>query len=65
MGNKFVVRTTKEGNPEQEFDWVVYAVRNDAYVRKHPMIVEEEKSKANGNEKGKYIHPEVFEEKNK
>lgn len=59
--NKFIVKTTSQGNPEQEFSWAVYTVRKDAYARKHPIIVEEVKGEGNSYKKGEYIHPEAFE----
>lgn len=54
--NQFVVKTTKDGNPEQEFSWVVYAVRNDAYAKDHPIVVEEEKGVNNGFKKGELLY---------
>jgi hypothetical protein len=54
--NQFVVKTTKDGNPDQEFSWVVYAVRNDAYAKDHPIVVEEEKGVNNGFKKGELLY---------
>ena len=62
VDNQFVVRTTPEGNPNQEFSWVVLGVRNDPYARNHPIIVEEEKGVNNDYIKGECIHPEACEE---
>jgi len=59
--NYFVVRTTPEGNPSQEFSWVVLAVRNDPYARNNRIIVEEEKGIGNNFVKGECIHPEACE----
>jgi hypothetical protein len=61
-GNHFVVRTTKDGNADQEFSWVVYAVRNDAFARKNPIVVEEDKGGTSKFTKGEYLHPEAFGE---
>ncbi|MBA7714361.1 hypothetical protein ES703_123383 [subsurface metagenome] len=60
--NKFTVKTTKEGNPEQEFSWVILAVRNDAFARQNPIVVEEEKGTgtATSYKKGEYIHAKAF-----
>jgi len=54
--NQFTVKTTPEGNPDQEFSWIVYAVRNDAYAKDHPIVVEEEKGVNNNFEKGKLLY---------
>ena len=59
-GNSFIIKTTPEGNPGQEFSWVVYGVRNDAFIQKNPIIVEEEKGAGNRFNKGEYLNPEVF-----
>lgn len=56
--NQFVIRTTKEGDRSQEFSWMITAVRNDAYAKDHPIIVEEEKE-----EKGIYLYPSGFNKK--
>jgi hypothetical protein len=61
--NQFVIKTTKEGNPEQEFSWIIYAVRNDEYARNHPIIVEEEKGINNRFKKGEYLNSSVNFEK--
>ena len=54
--NQFVVKTTEQGNPEQEFSWVIYAVRNDKWAQDHPLIVEEEKGINSRFEKGKLLY---------
>lgn len=59
--NQFLVKTTKDGNQDQEFSWVIYANRNDEYAKKHPIIVEEEKGVNNTFTKGEYIHPDVYD----
>ena len=43
-----------------EFSWIVYGVRHDKFALENPIIVEEEKP-VNHIEKGKYVHPEVWE----
>jgi hypothetical protein len=50
-GNKFVIKTNQ---PNTEVSWQVTGVRNDPYVRDHPMVVEKEK---NDRVKGRYIYP--------
>ena len=49
------------GDEDCEFSWVVYSVRDDAYTRVHPIVVEEEKGESNGCERGKCIHKEACE----
>lgn len=61
--NQFTVKTTSQGNFEQEFSWIIYGVRNDAYARTHPIVVEEEKGSDNSFTKGKYIHPDAYTER--
>lgn len=61
--NKFVIKTTNSGNPEQEFSWIIYTVRNDEFAKKHPLIVEEVKGINNRYQKGKYINPDIWGEK--
>lgn len=61
--NQFVVKTTKDGNPEQEFSWIIYGIRNDEYARNHPIIVEEEKGINNKFTKGEYLNSNVKLEK--
>ncbi|MCD4697903.1 MAG: hypothetical protein K8S16_16885 [Bacteroidales bacterium] len=50
--NQFFVKTTEQGNPNQEFSWVVYAVRNDKWAQDNPLVVEEEKGVNNRFVKG-------------
>lgn len=52
--NRFVIKTDK---PNVEVSWQVTGIRNDAYAKAHPMIVEKEKE---GKDRGKYLMPELF-----
>jgi hypothetical protein len=52
--NSFVIKTDK---PDVEVSWQVTGVRSDAYVKAHPMAVEEDKP---AQERGHYLTPEVF-----
>ncbi|MFC1725635.1 hypothetical protein ACFL4T_08405 [candidate division KSB1 bacterium] len=61
--NQFFVKTTKDGEQDQEFDWVVYAKRNDKFAQENPIVVEEEKGVNNTFKKGEYLHPKVFGQK--
>ena len=54
--NQFKIKTTKDGNINQEFSWIIYAVRNDKYAIDNPMIVEEEKGINNGFKKGELLY---------
>ncbi len=47
------------GNPNQEVSWQVTGIRQDAYAKANQVEVEHEKS---DEEKGKYLHPELFGE---
>jgi hypothetical protein len=51
--------TISGGNPNQKISWVVYAERNDSFVRKYPesKLVEEFKDESL---KGKFIRPELY-----
>jgi len=40
-----------------EVSWQITAVRQDAYAKAHPLVVEEEKP---ANLRGYYIHPSLF-----
>ena len=55
---EFTVNTEKEC----EFSYVVYAVRNDKFALKNPVIVEEEKGNNTQWDKGEYVHPELYKE---
>lgn len=54
QNNQFEIRTDKPG---VKVSWQVTGVRHDAYMEKHPMQVEVEKT---GEEKGKYLSPDAF-----
>ena len=45
------------GKPGMKVSWVVTGARKDAYIKAHPLIVEQEKL---GADKGKFINPELF-----
>ena len=45
------------GVPGAEVSWMLTAIRNDPYLRAHPVTVEAEKT---SNERGKYLHPEEY-----
>jgi hypothetical protein len=52
------------GKPEMEVSWQVTGIRQDAWAKAHPVLVEEDKSP---DEHGYYLHPELHgapEEKN-
>jgi len=53
-GNAFVIAGGKAG---VKISWQVTGIRKDKFAEKYRIIVEQEKSK---EEKGKYLHPEVF-----
>ena len=55
-GNQFKVF----GDEDCEFSWVVYSVRDDAFARNHPVVVEQDKDDA-GFTKGECLHPEACE----
>jgi hypothetical protein len=52
IDGKFEVLAADGGNPEQEFDWMVVIERDDEYMRKHPFIVEVEKTPAELQQEG-------------
>jgi len=54
QGNQFVIRTSV---PLTEVSWQVTGTRKDAYVLANPLIVEEQKAKA---DRGKYLNAEAF-----
>ena len=49
--------TIAGGRRGQEVSWQLTGIRQDAYARKHPIVVEEAKT---GDAKGRYLHPELF-----
>jgi hypothetical protein len=52
--NRFTIRTNYG---HVKVSWQVTAVRNDAYMRAHPMVVEEVKP---AEEQGTYLHPKEW-----
>ena len=52
---QFTVRTDK---PKVKVSWQVTGIRQDAYAKAYPILVEEEKV---DGERGKFLHPEVFD----
>jgi hypothetical protein len=51
--NRFVIKTDR---PRVKVSWQVSGVRQDAYAKSHPMVVEREKPAA---EKGFFLHPQA------
>ena len=49
--------TIAGGRAGQEVSWQLTGIRQDAYAKKHPIVVEQVKK---GAEAGKYLHPELF-----
>jgi len=47
------------GTPGMKISWQVTGIRQDAYAKANPVEVEQEKL---GEEKGKYLHPELYGE---
>jgi hypothetical protein len=54
QNNHFTIKTDK---PDIEVCWQVTGVRQDAYIKAHPMVVEQDKP---AYERGLYQHPELF-----
>ncbi len=54
QNNKFIIKTDK---PAVKVSWQVTGVRSDAYVKAHPVLVEEDKPE---QERGRYLAPEAF-----
>jgi hypothetical protein len=52
--HQFGIRTDK---PNVAVSWLITGVRQDAYAKAHPLVVEQEK---NARERGHYIHPELY-----
>jgi hypothetical protein len=52
--NQFTISTNASG---VKVSWQVTAVRQDAYAKAHPLVVDETKAP---NERGFYIHPELY-----
>lgn len=64
MPNLFIAEEIQEntftiagGAPYQKVSWEVTAVRNDPYVRDHPVVAEQEKPEG---ERGTYLYPEGY-----
>jgi hypothetical protein len=53
-GHQFGIRTDK---PNVEVSWQITGVRQDAYAKAHPLVVEQAK---NARERGHYIHPDLY-----
>jgi len=54
QNHEFTIRTNA---PNVEVSWQVTAVRQDAYAKTHPLVVEQEKET---RLKGFYLHPELY-----
>ena len=52
--NQFTIKTDK---PNVKVSWQVTGIRNDAYAKANPMVVEQEKAP---EDRGKYLIPELF-----
>jgi trimeric autotransporter adhesin len=52
--HQFAIRTDK---PNVEVSWQVTGVRQDAFAKAHPLVVEQEK---NERERGYYLNPELY-----
>jgi hypothetical protein len=52
--SKFSIKTDK---PSVKVSWQVTGVRQDAYAKAHPLVVEQDKQ---ASERGYYLHPELF-----
>ena len=53
-GHRFSIKTDK---PNVKVSWQITAVRQDAYAKAHPLVVEQVKDE---RERGHYIHPELY-----
>lgn len=53
-GNQFAIKTDK---PNVDVSWQITGVRQDAFAKAHPLVVEEAK---NARERGFYLHPELY-----
>jgi hypothetical protein len=51
--NHFTIKTDK---PNVKVSWQVSGIRDDAYMKAHPMVVEQDKP---DKERGSYLHPEL------
>jgi hypothetical protein len=59
-GGRFTVRTGEGGSQNQEFSWVVYGTRNDAWAQQNPVVVEEDKTADGEFKVGEYLNPRAF-----
>ena len=55
--NQFVIAGGKKGT---KASWQVTGIRQDAFAKKNPIIVEQEKGIGNDCKKGEYIYPDAF-----
>jgi hypothetical protein len=51
---RFSIKTDK---PNVKVSWQITGVRQDAYAKAHPLVVEQEKP---ASERGLYVHPELY-----
>jgi hypothetical protein len=56
---RFTVRSAG-GAADQEFSWIVYAVRNDAWAQQNRLPVEEDKTPDGEFKTGEYLNPRAF-----
>jgi hypothetical protein len=54
QNHQFTIHTNASG---VEVSWQVTGVRQDAYAKAHPLVVEQAKP---ANERGSYLHPELY-----
>jgi hypothetical protein len=52
--HQFAIKTDK---PNVDVSWQITGVRQDAFAKAHPLVVEQEK---NARERGFYLHPELY-----
>jgi hypothetical protein len=52
--HRFAIKTDR---PNVEVSWQITGVRQDAFAKAHPLVVEQEK---NQRERGFYLHPELY-----
>ncbi|HET6175647.1 MAG TPA: hypothetical protein VFE61_01865 [Candidatus Sulfotelmatobacter sp.] len=52
--NQFAIKTDK---PNVDVSWQITGIRQDAFAKAHPLVVEEQK---NARERGFYLHPELY-----
>jgi trimeric autotransporter adhesin len=54
QNNRFEIRTTA---PDVEVSWQITGIRQDAFAKAHPLVVDQEKD---ARLRGYYIHPELY-----